>query len=214
MTDFDAERAALVERLQDAGVEDKRVLAAMAEVPRHLFVDQDLRRSAYANRPLVIGEGQTISQPFMVAFSSAALRLSGDEKVLEIGAGSGYQAAVLSRLARIVHTIERRETLASRARVRLAALGFDNVVCHLGDGTLGLEDEAPFDAILVTAASPSFPTPLVEQLAPDGRLVIPIGGTEGQVLRRLTNRPGQDPEVENLVDVRYVRLVGKYGWPE
>ena len=214
MGDFDAARAELVGRLRDAGVEDDRVLDAMADVPRHLFVDEDLRRSAYANRPLSIGEGQTISQPYMVAFSSAELGLTGSEKVLEIGTGSGYQAAVLSRLAAEVHTVERRETLASRARLRLEALGFDNVVCHQGDGTLGLPEEAPFDAILVTAAGPSFPQPLVEQLAPGGRLVIPIGSPEGQVLRRLTQRPGGEPTVENLADVRYVQLLGEHAWPE
>lgn len=214
MSDFDAARAELVERLRDAGVEDDRVLTAMADVPRHLFVDKDLRRSAYANRPLAIGEGQTISQPFMVAFSSAAIGLTGIEKVLEIGTGSGYQAAVVSRLAAEVHTVERRETLAARARLRLEALGFKNVICHQGDGTLGLPAEAPFDAILVTAAGPSFPLPLVEQLAPGGRLVIPIGSTEGQILRRLTQRPSDEPTVENLADVRYVRLVGEHGWQE
>lgn len=211
---FHEQRKALVGLLARSGVRDRAVLRAVGAVPRHRFVGEDQLDQAYANSPLPIGEGQTISQPLVVALTAQALELLGEEVVLDVGTGSGYQAAILGWLCREVHSIERRETLLTEARSRLRALGVDNVHCHRGDGTRGLPDHAPFDAILVSAASPSIPMPLVEQLAVGGRLVIPIGGPEGQVLRRVRKQgPGNSPIVEDLIDVRYVPLVGEHGWP-
>lgn len=213
MLDYSPRRVALVAELKSLGVRDVRVLRAMGEVPRHRFVPEAHREHAYENRPLPLGEGQTISQPLMVALCAEALELSGHEKVLEIGTGSGYQAAVLSLLVAEVHTIERLESLHAEARARLEQLGYANVKCYLGDGSRGLPEEAPFDAELVTAASPSIPQPLVGQLAEGGRLVIPIGGPEGQVLRRVRRGPEAAVTVEDLMDVRYVPLVGAFAWP-
>lgn len=211
---FHEQRKALVGLLARSGVRDRAVLRAVGAVPRHRFVGEDQLDQAYANSPLPIGEGQTISQPLVVALTAQALELLGEEVVLDVGTGSGYQAAILGWLCREVHSIERRETLLTEARSRLHALGIDNVYCHRGDGTRGLPDHAPFDAILVSAAGPSIPMPLVEQLAVGGRLVIPIGGPEGQVLRRVRKGvPGSSPIVEDLIDVRYVPLVGEHGWP-
>jgi protein-L-isoaspartate(D-aspartate) O-methyltransferase len=213
--DFSPKRQALVQHLKALGVIDPKVLRAMEQVPRHLFVPEEVREAAYENRPLPIGEGQTISQPLMVALCAEALELSGYEKVLEVGTGSGYQAAVLSLLAAEVHTIERLESLHAEAKARLERLGYRNVHCYLGDGTRGLPEAAPFDAALVTAASPSVPAPLLEQLSDGGRLVIPVGGPEGQTLRRVRKGPpGSAPVVEDLMDVRYVPLLGDFGWPK
>lgn len=179
-------------QLMTRGVDDARVLQAMNSVPREAFVPSELRDEAYWDRPLSIGQGQTISQPFTVAWMAAALQLDGAEKVLEIGTGSGYGAAVLSLLAAEVHTIERIPQLAQRARKVLAELGYKTVHVHEGDGTLGLPNEQPFDAICVTAAAAEFPAALGEQLAEGGRLVIPIGPFPGiQEMMRYTKRRGQ-----------------------
>lgn len=192
------------------GIREARVLEAMRAVPRHFFVPGENAVAAYEDRPLPIAEGQTISQPFMVAAMTAALELAGSERVLEIGTGSGYQAAILSLLAREVHTIESHANLAREAEERLAQLGRANVQVHTGDGTLGWSDAAPYDAILVTAASPAVPPPLVAQLAVGGRLVIPVGDAQQQELWRL--RAGSEGPPEILHYCRFVPLVGRHGW--
>jgi protein-L-isoaspartate(D-aspartate) O-methyltransferase len=171
-----ARRRMVEEQLRARGVADERVLAALEAVPRELFVPEAYRRSAYDDAALPIGEGQTISQPYMVARICEVLALRGDERVLDVGTGSGYQAAVLAELAGEVHTIERLSGLADRAREALAAAGYERVQVHVGDGTLGLPDRAPFAAIAVAAAAPTIPPSLYEQLEPGGRLVLPVGG--------------------------------------
>jgi protein-L-isoaspartate(D-aspartate) O-methyltransferase len=208
-----ARREMVARQIRDRGIRSESVLLAMGAVPRHLFVPAEYLDAAYADEPLPIGEGQTISQPFMVAAMAEALSLSGSERVLEIGAGSGYQAAVLSLLAREVIAIEAQPVLASSARDRLARLAYANVRIELGDGSLGWPPAAPFEAILVTAASPAVPPPLVEQLAPAGRLVIPVGGAEHQELLKLTKN-GDQVSRESLYACRFVPLVGRYGWRE
>ena len=211
--DFEAERRDMVARqIRDRGIRSDRVLEAMATVPRHLFVAGELVRRAYADEPLPIGEGQTISQPFMVAAMAEALGLEGSEHVLEVGCGSGYQAAVLSRLAGQVIAIETRPALAALARERLASLGSANVTVVEGDGSAGWPAGAPYDAILVTAAAPEVPQPLVDQLAENGRLVIPVGGSNHQELLRIVKRDGKLTE-QSLYSCRFVPLLGRYGWP-
>jgi protein-L-isoaspartate(D-aspartate) O-methyltransferase len=194
----------MVERqLRGRGIEDERVLAAMGEVPRELFVPPELRRRAYRDGALRIGEGQTISQPWVVAFMASLLELKGDERVLEVGTGSGYAAAVLSRCCRSVVTIERHPSLAEHARAVLRELGYDNVEVRVGDGSKGAPDRAPFDGISVTAAAlDSVPQPLLEQLAPGGRLVVPLRRGYGEYLVRY-----QDGVEETTVPVRFVPLV-------
>lgn len=194
------------------GVDDAAVLGAMRAVPREYFLPEDMAKFAYDDRPLPIAEGQTISQPFIVASMSAAAQLRPESRVLEIGTGSGYGAAVLSRVAGQVWTIERIRYLADQARHCLADLGYDNVQVVHGDGTLGLPEEAPFDAIVVTAGGPSVPQALVEQLADGGTLVIPVGPeTRGQQLIRVRRR-GDDLIEQDLGPVRFVPLVGDQGW--
>lgn len=199
------------EQIEARGVTDPRVLDAMRRVPRHLFVPPDYRDLAYSDGPLPIGHGQTISQPYIVAYMTALLRLKGDEKVLEIGTGSGYQAAVLAHLAREVHTVERIPALAEQARRRLEALGLTNVTVHISDGTLGLPELAPFDAILVTAAAPKVPQSLLDQLADGGRLVIPVGSRGVQYLERWL-RFGDEFRRQVLDPVAFVPLIGEEGW--
>jgi protein-L-isoaspartate(D-aspartate) O-methyltransferase len=205
-------RRRLAARLAATGIRDPRVLAALEEVPRHLLVPEALRAQAYRDAALPIGEGQTISAPSIVAAMTEALELRGDECVLEVGTGSGYQAAVLSRLAARVVTIERRPGLAARARSALDALGVANVIVHLGDGSRGRPADGPFDAIVVTASAPDVPEPLVAQLAPGGRLVGPCGARAQQVLVRV--RRGEDGALrrEELGPCRFVDLVGDHGW--
>ncbi|MBO9333916.1 MAG: protein-L-isoaspartate(D-aspartate) O-methyltransferase [Roseiflexus sp.] len=209
--DFANERRAMVDLLVQRGIRDQRVLDAMAQVPRHAFVPENERSLAYSDQALPIGEGQTISQPYMVALMVEALQLAPTDRVLEVGAGSGYAAAVLSRIVTKVHTVECREVLAKRAVALLQALGYANVTVHIGDGTQGLPDYAPFDAILVSAASPWVPAPLREQLASSGRLVIPVGGRQAQILLRL-RREGDTLRTERLCDVRFVPLIGGHAW--
>jgi protein-L-isoaspartate(D-aspartate) O-methyltransferase len=206
-------RAMVEEQIRKRGVADPRVLEAMLAVPRHEFVPAERAAEAYTDQPLPIGEGQTISQPYMVAAMAEALELTGAERVLEIGTGCGYQVAVLSRLAREVFTIEAHIPLAETAAQRLARLGFANVQVKAGDGTLGWPEAAPFDAILVTAAAPSVPPPLVEQLAEGGRLVIPVGTPDFQELCRIRKREGRTTR-EALFDCRFVPLRGRYGWQD
>jgi protein-L-isoaspartate(D-aspartate) O-methyltransferase len=210
-TDFEQDRERMVEeQLKSRGVSDEQVLEAMRQVPRHLFVPESRRSQAYHDRPLAIGYGQTISQPYIVALMTCALELSGDEKVLEIGTGSGYQAAVLSRVARRVISIECVKELADTAGETLADLGYQ-VDVVLGDGGLGLPREAPFDAIILTAAAPDIPAPLRNQLADGGRLIGPMGSRYDQVLVRL-RRSGDTWQQETLGPVIFVPLTGTHGW--
>jgi protein-L-isoaspartate(D-aspartate) O-methyltransferase len=200
-------------QLRRRGIRDAAVLAAMMAVPRHDFVSEELRSHAYDDLPLPIGGGQTISQPYIVAAMTAALHLRPTDRVLEIGTGCGYHAAVLSRLAREVFTIERRPELASSASAKLALLGYSNAHVHCGDGTLGLLEFAPFDAILVAAAAPAIPKPLFAQLAEGGRMILPIGDKEHQELQFIERRGNAFP-TKMLEGCRFVPLVGYYGWQE
>jgi protein-L-isoaspartate(D-aspartate) O-methyltransferase len=207
-------RMAMVEtQIRRRGVKDERVLRAMANVPRHEFVPRGFCARAYEDEPLPIGAGQTISQPYIVAVMTALLRLTGAERVLEIGTGSGYQAAVLSELAQEVFTVEFRPELARVANERLQRLGFHNVHVHCGDGSLGLPEFATFDAILVAAAAPSLPTPLLEQLGDGGRMVVPVGGSSQQELL-LVNKKGSECSIEHREGCRFVPLHGRHGWKE
>jgi protein-L-isoaspartate(D-aspartate) O-methyltransferase len=202
------------EQLMARGVRDARVLEAMRLVPRHLFVPSAVRDRAYEDHPLPIGEAQTISQPYMVAVMSEALALAGGERVLEVGTGSGYQAAVLAVMGVHVVTVERLGALAERARAALVALGLDRQVrVEVGDGTLGVPAAAPYDGILVTAGGPQIPRPLVTQLAVGGRLVLPMGDEELQALVRLQRRGDRLVE-EYLGECRFVKLHGAYGWED
>ena len=201
------------DQLRSRDIVDPAVLAAFSVVPREAFVDPESEPWAYEDGPLPIGYGQTISQPYVVAMTVQALRLKGTEKVLEIGTGSGYAAAILGKVAREVHTVERIEELAQIAAERLARLGFDNVHVHHGDGTLGWPAAAPFEAIAVAAGAPRPPLPLMQQLAIGGRMVIPHGDASSQRLVRITRKDEQHYIEENLGDVRFVPLVGAEGWP-
>ncbi len=195
------------------GIRDERVLDAMRSVPRHLFVPVNSRHSAYHDGPLSIGQDQTISQPYIVALMTEALELKEYERVLEIGTGSGYQAAILSQLASRVYTIERIPELAARAQDVLRQLGYDNIKICVGDGTLGWPEHAPYDAIVVTAAPPNIPEPLTKQLAESGRLVAPVGGSWSQSLVRIRKQGGRLQRQE-LTTVAFVPLIGEYGWPK
>ena len=203
----------VLHQLRGRDIVQKSVLDAMRAVPRHLFVSAEYRQSAYADGPLPIGCNQTISQPYIVALMTQELQLSGSEKVLEIGTGSGYQAAVLACLSRQVHTIERHPALAENAAALLSNLGYNNVHVHIGDGSLGLLEEAPFEAIIVTAAAPVLPQNLLDQLSPGGRLILPVGGRGTQVLE-LWQRQGDDFINETILSVAFVPLVGRFGWKE
>ena len=194
-------------------ITDGRVLECLERVPRHEFVPAEFRARAYEDAPLPIGEGQTISQPYIVAAMTAALRLQGNERVLEIGTGFGYQAAVLACLAREVFTVEFRAELATEAAERLARLDFKNVHVHCGDGTLGLPEFAPYDAILVAAAAPSVPAPLLAQLAEGGRMIVPVGDVENQDLR-LIERSHDTFRTIMLEPCRFVPLLGAHGWKD
>jgi len=199
------------EQIAGRDVRDPRLLEAMRAVPRHLFVPLEHRYLAYADGPLPIGGGQTISQPYIVALMTLLLHLTGEEKVLEVGTGSGYQAAILGHLAREVHTIERDAHLAERARQVLGHLGLGNIQVHVGDGSGGLPAYAPYHAILVTAAAPATPQALLDQLEEGGRLVIPVGGRMGQYLEKWQRQAGEFIQ-DVLVPVAFVPLRGKYGW--
>jgi protein-L-isoaspartate(D-aspartate) O-methyltransferase len=211
--DFARAQMELVRKLRREGIRDERVLEAIARVRRELFVPVELRAQAYHDEPLPIAEGQSISQPQVVAVMTEALDLHGDENVLEVGTGSGYQAAVLALLSRRVVTVERSPLLAERARLLLQSLGYENVQVEVGDGTQGWLALAPYDAIVVTAAAPSVPAPLVEQLSDGGRLVIPVGSMYQQSLVLLRKRHGRVSR-SYLSSVRFVPLVGQHGWSE
>ena len=214
MTDgFVGYRSQLVETLQRKGVRDMAVLRAVATIPRHLFVPESLRHQAYDDVALPIGAGQTISQPFVQARSCELLRLTGRERVLEIGTGSGYQTALLSMLAESVFSIERIAEFARHAHDVIGAIGLTNVTIIHGDGSLGWQPNAPYDAIVVAAASPGIPQPLVAQLSPGGRLVIPVGSEDAQVLTLVTrHREDAGYEATPVHDVRFVPLLGEFGF--
>lgn len=212
--DFEKARLEMVRRdLAGRDITDKRVLDAFGRVPRERFVWDVDSGDAYADHPLRIGCGQTISQPYMVALMTQALGLKGDELVLEVGTGSGYQAAILAELAREIHTIERFGELSERARGVLEELGYENLRFHVGDGTLGLPEEAPFDGIMVTAGAPKVPEPLKKQLKDGGRLAVPVGGAHEQDLL-VVKRRGDEYETENVCPCIFVKLVGEEGWAE
>jgi protein-L-isoaspartate(D-aspartate) O-methyltransferase len=209
---YETSRARMVEeQLAHRGITDERVLAAMRRIPRHLFVEEPLRDRAHGDHPLPIGEEQTISQPYIVGFMTQLLELRGQEKILEVGTGSGYQTAVLAELARRVCTIERWPRLAERARGLLEQLGYDNVWVRVGSGTLGWPDEAPFDRILVTAGGPSIPPPLFQQLAEGGRMVVPVGDVANQTLTVVEKIRGE-MKTRLCGECKFVKLVGKYAW--
>lgn len=212
--DLHLERDRLIENeLRNRGITDQAVLRAMRDVPREEFVSEEMRKFAYRNAPLPIGSGQTISQPYIVALMTQALELAPDERVLEIGTGSGYAAAILSQLANEVYTIERLGDLARSAQARLKRLGYANVYILHADGTLGWKEHAPFDAIVVTAGGPKVPPALLEQLRIGGRLVIPVGAErDEQQLIRVVRRGKDDFETEDLGGVLFVPLIGEAGW--
>ena len=214
MTDFPKTRLKMVEeQITARGIKDPRVIEAMKKVPRHLFVEEALQSQAYSDHPLPIGEKQTISQPYMVALMAEALQLKGNEKALEIGAGSGYQTAILAEIAKSVFSIERILSLTMRARKLLRELGYRNVEIKFSDGTQGWMEESPFDAVIVTAGAPEIPQPLVNQLAVGGRLVIPVGDSVIQDLIRVT-KTEEGIHKEDLGGCRFVKLIGKYGWED
>ena len=208
-----AKERMMSDHLLARGIRDKSVIQAMREVPRESFLPEDMERFAYDDGPLPIEAGQTISQPYIVAYMIEALELQGTERVLEIGTGSGYAAAVLSRCAAEVYTVERIGSLAESARSRLQSLGYANVTVHPGDGTLGWQEHAPYQAIVVTAGAPEVPGALLSQLAPQGRLVIPVGPTQHlQTLVRVRRMGEHDFRREELCPVRFVPLIGEQGW--
>jgi len=210
--DFETERARLIEQLS-AEIKDKRVLAAMSRIPRERFVPPESRHLAYEDIPLPIGLEQTISQPFIIALMTEALELTGSEKVLEIGTGSGYQAAILAELASFVVTVERLPALAEAARKTLDSLGYSNIETHLTEQTLGWPKAAPYDAIMVTAGAPRVPPDLLAQLAIGGRMVIPVGSRYLQELCKIT-RQRKKNKVNNLGGCRFVSLIGNGAWEE
>ncbi len=209
---FDIYRQRMVdEQLIPRGITDPRVLEAMGTVPRHLFVEDAMAANAYGDFPLPIGSGQTISQPYIVALMTQALQLAGNERVLEIGTGSGYQAAILSRICEKVYTVERIDGLLAKARRVFDKLRYHNIMARIDDGTTGWEDEAPFDAIIVTAGGPSIPRPLLDQLADPGRMIIPVGDHGYQELK-LVVKEGGEVTTFTVEYVRFVDLIGAHGW--
>jgi protein-L-isoaspartate(D-aspartate) O-methyltransferase len=200
------------QQIRARGVRDEVVLAAIDAVPREIFVPESIRAEAYEDRALPIGENQTISQPFIVAYMTAQLKLTPQCKVLEIGTGSGYQTAILSHLCGEVHTMERVESLLNEALSRFTQLGLTNIYAHLGDGSVGLAEQGPFDRILVAAAAPGVPQPLADQLVDGGHLVIPTGGHREQTIVRATRRGPKIIETP-LLACRFVKLLGQGGWP-
>jgi len=200
-------------QLMARSIRDERVLKAMEKIPRHLFIQEALAGEAYNDHPVPIGEKQTISQPYIVALMTEALELEGSENTLEIGTGSGYQTAILAELSSRVYTIERIKSLLVKARKLLAKLNYNNILFKAFDGTLGWKDYAPFDAIMVTAGAPSVPEPLKEQLADNGRIIIPVGDRYTQELIKIT-RKGENFEQESFGGCRFVNLIGVHGWKE
>ena len=212
--DFSLARERMVKnQLIPRGIKDERVLEAMGKIPRHLFIEEALAGEAYNDHPVPIGEKQTISQPYIVALMTETLELKGDENTLEIGTGSGYQTAILAELSSRVYTVERIKSLLVNARKLLAELGYSNILFKAFDGTLGWNEYAPFDAIMVTAGAPSLPEPLMDQLADNGRMIVPVGDRYSQELIKVI-RKGNSLEQENLGGCRFVNLIGVHGWPD
>ncbi|MFP3998775.1 MAG: protein-L-isoaspartate(D-aspartate) O-methyltransferase [Desulfobacterales bacterium] len=211
---YKRQREAMVRnQIEARGVSDPGVLAAMTRVPRHFFVNEALRDQAYNDHPLPIGEQQTISQPYIVAMMTEALQVNEEDRVLEIGTGSGYQAAVLAEIAYRVYTIERNRTLYQNARRIFEHLGYYNIIPRYSDGTIGWREESPFDAIIVTAGAPEIPRPLIDQLAMGGRMVIPVGSSFSQKMVKIV-KDEQGIHQSELGGCRFVRLVGQYGWKD
>ena len=206
-------RKMVEEQLLERGIKDLALMEVMSRVPRHLFVDSSLQQRAYGDCPLPIGENQTISQPYIVASMTEALQLKGEERVLEIGTGSGYQTAILAEMASQVFTIERIRPIVQKTKVLLNSLGYASIVFKVFDGTYGWRDQSPFDAILISAATPNIPTALIEQLADKGRLVAPVGGRESQKLTVL-NKIGNRLVSREKESCKFVPLIGKFAWPE
>ncbi len=211
--DWDFQREMMVDtQLISRGIKDVPTLRAMGTVPRHCFVPSDLRKHSYQDAPLPIGDGQTISQPYIVALMTEAAQVKTEDRVLDIGTGSGYAAAIFSRIVDHVYTIERIAALTKKAKGCYTELGYDNIECKVGDGSLGWSGKAPFDAIVVTAGAPVVPESLVEQLSDGGRLIIPVGDAFGQRLLRLTKEASGEVRTETLEYVRFVPLIGAEGW--
>ena len=209
---FDTLREGMVDRqLIPRGIKDQKVISAFRKIPRHKFIPQDYQKSAYGDFPLPIGEEQTISQPYIVALMTQSLAIKNTDKILEIGTGSGYQTAILASLAKVVYSVERKEPLAKVAQRRLSELGYNNITIKVGDGTLGLEEFAPYDKIMVTAAAPSLPQSLKAQLNNQGKIVIPISAGFSQVLTLFTNQEDR-LEKEEICGCVFVPLIGKYGF--
>ena len=214
MDSYEAERERMVQyQIANKGIKDEQVLAAMRKVPRHRFISADARSYAYADSPIRIGSGQTISQPYIVALMTELLDVQPEHRVLDVGTGSGYQAAILGELAAEVHSIERHPELAESARETLETLGYENIHVHVGDGTQGHELAAPYDRIVVAAAGPSVPKALLNQLAPGGRLVIPVGPRYSQRLE-VCERTGDKFDKSTSIPVVFVPLIGKEGWED
>ncbi len=214
MINYEKERSLMVdEQIVGRGVKDERVLAVMRKIPRHEFLPEAIRGMAYTDNALPLGEGQTMSQPYMVALMTESLRLKGTERVLEIGTGSGYQAAVLAELCEKVYTVERIKLLAERARATLDRLGYKSVAIKVYDGTYGWKEMAPFDAIIVTAGSPDIPAPLMEQLKVGGRMAIPVGDRYGQRLITVV-KTAEGITTEQSIPCVFVPLIGNHGWKE
>ena len=212
---FSKARGEMVDLLESRGIRDSKVLKAMAKIPRHLFVPPHLLGEAYADYPLSIGEGQTISQPYIVALMTQALALDESSRALEIGTGSGYQTAILAEIAKEIYSVERIPALMRKARNILEKLGYRNIKMKVGDGTLGWPEDAPYDAVIVTAASPSIPAPLLDQLKIEGRMVIPMGGAYSQELLKVTKKDKRGGYIsQSLGGCVFVKLYGKYGWQE
>ena len=214
MINYEKERSRMVdEQIAGRGVKDERVLAVMRKIPRHEFLPEGIRGMAYNDSALPLGEGQTMSQPYMVAIMTEFLGLKGTERVLEIGTGSGYQAAVLAELCQKVYTVERIKTIADKARATLDRLGYKSVAIKIYDGTYGWKEMAPYDAIIVTAGSPDIPGPLVEQLKEGGRMVIPVGDRYGQQLIKVV-KTSEGIITERSIPCVFVPLIGNHGWKE
>jgi len=214
MNDYRNERESMVKnQIKARGIKDKRVLQAMKSVPRHLFLPAEARKYAYGDSPIRIGSGQTISQPYIVALMTELLEVHDDHRVLDVGTGSGYQAAILAELAAEVHSIERHTALAERAEETLKNLGYDQVHVHIGDGTKGYPSASPYDRIIVAASAPKVPGPLLNQLADGGRLVLPVGSRFSQHLE-IWDREGEDFRKSSSIPVVFVPLIGDQGWEE
>ena len=212
--DFNLSRERMVKnQLVARGIKDEKVLQVMGKIPRHLFIEDALYGEAYNDHPVPIGEKQTISQPYIVALMTEALELKGDENTLEIGTGSGYQTAILAELSSRVYTIERIKSLLGNARKLLSQLGYDTILFKAFDGTLGWKEYAPFDAIMVTAGAPRIAKPLIDQLADNGRMIIPVGNRYSQELIKVV-RKGKGLEQESLGGCRFVDLIGAHGWSD